>query len=83
VNGEVRVVGFHGHLHLVSCNRAAEGVRRVAESDGEGNLVAVDIAVEIADLVMTSGYFDRSGEFGSFLPEDVGGSLRHCRRGGL
>jgi hypothetical protein len=57
VNGGVRVVGFHGHLHLVSCNRATEGVRCVAESDVEGNLVALDIAVEIADLVMTSGYF--------------------------
>ena len=73
MNGEVRVVGFHSPLHLVSCNRATEGVRRVAESDVEGNLVALDIAVEIADLVMTSGYFVRSGEFGSFLIEDVGG----------
>ena len=58
MNGEVRVVGFHSPLHLVSCNRATEGVRRVAESDVEGNVVALEIAVEIADLVMTSGYFD-------------------------
>jgi hypothetical protein len=26
VKGEVRVFGFHGHLHLASFNRAAEGV---------------------------------------------------------
>ena len=50
VSGKVQVVGFHCQLHLVSFNRAAEGVRRVAESDGEGDLVAVDFAVKIAGL---------------------------------
>jgi hypothetical protein len=48
-------------------------VRPVAERDGEGDLVAVDFAVEIAGLVITTGYIDRAGEFGSFLLQDVGG----------
>ena len=54
MNGEVRVFGLHGHLHLVAFNCAAESVRRVPEGDGEGDLVAVDFAVEIAGLVRRS-----------------------------
>jgi hypothetical protein len=61
------------HLAQHRLGRCFWGVRRVAERDGEGDLVAVDFAVEIAGLVITTGYIDRAGEFGSFLLQDVGG----------
>jgi hypothetical protein len=73
VSWEVGVVGFHGHLDCVPINGSFVGVGSIAEGDGEGDLVAVDFAVDVAGLLSAGSLGrERSGELGAVLLEDVG-----------